>query len=519
MVLQTKLLRAGARIPAQSRTHAAATEASNILMVSGQRSITGRPLFVGGPQIGYFFPGLIDEIGLHGPDIDVRGATSAPFPGYMLIGRNEDFAYTLTSAGADIIDTYAETLCGGSRLKYEYRGKCRDDGAHRRGHTHRGAARRSDDRLLPDRPRLGGRLRQGRAGASTVAIARKRSSYGKDTLDQLFFQDLTYKNRIRSFADFARSAAQTPQTFNSFYADATTAGMYTTGLLPLRPSGVDPGLPTDGRGGYEWKGYLADSQHPQGTVPNGLLVNWNNKPARNFVAGDDRFGNESMFPRVEHAAGRARAPQAAHARLGDRRDERGGDRGRPRRPALPPATRCSTRARRRARWPPRCAQQLQALGRAPARRGWTSTATATSTTPATRSWTRPGTDSPTRPCARAGRTLCDQLATRQSRFDSPNAPRASTAAGTTTWPRTSRTRSGTQVPQPLLDAATAAKGNVEVLRPPLWKALNAPASALAAQQGPDPSAWRENASTQTIQFSPLPLIRWPTPTARAGSSR
>ena len=105
-----------------------------------------------------------------------------------------------------------------------------------------------------------GKDEQGR----TVALARKRSSYGKDTLDQLFFQDLTYKNRIRSFADFARSASQTPQTFNSFYADTSTTGVYTTGLLPLRPRGVDPGLPVDGRGGYEWKGYLADSQAPAG---------------------------------------------------------------------------------------------------------------------------------------------------------------------------------------------------------------------------------------------------------------
>ena len=43
----------------------------------------------------------------------MRGATSAPFPGYMLIGRGPDFAWTLTSAGADIIDQFVETLCGG----------------------------------------------------------------------------------------------------------------------------------------------------------------------------------------------------------------------------------------------------------------------------------------------------------------------------------------------------------------------------------------------------------------------
>ena len=69
---------------------------------------------VGGPQIGYFYPGLTYEIDMHAPGLDWRGATSAPFPGYMLIGRGADFATTLTSSSGDIIDQYAETLCGGS---------------------------------------------------------------------------------------------------------------------------------------------------------------------------------------------------------------------------------------------------------------------------------------------------------------------------------------------------------------------------------------------------------------------
>ena len=51
---------------------------------------------------------------MHAPGLDWRGATSAPFPGYMLIGRGADFATTLTSADADDTDQFAETLCGHS---------------------------------------------------------------------------------------------------------------------------------------------------------------------------------------------------------------------------------------------------------------------------------------------------------------------------------------------------------------------------------------------------------------------
>ncbi len=88
---------------------------------------------VGGPQIGYFYPGLTYEIDMHAPGLDWRGATSAPFPGYMLIGRGPDFATTLTSSSGDIIDQYAETLCGGSDQKYLYKGQCRTMGTFNAG--------------------------------------------------------------------------------------------------------------------------------------------------------------------------------------------------------------------------------------------------------------------------------------------------------------------------------------------------------------------------------------------------
>src|SRR6185295_17867370 len=114
----------GASLRTASPT-ATAAHASNILVLSGNRSSNGHPLFVGGPQIGYFYPGLTLEMDLHGPGWNARGATSAPFPGYILIGRREDFVWTLTSAGADLVDIYVETLCGGSDTKYLYRGQCR----------------------------------------------------------------------------------------------------------------------------------------------------------------------------------------------------------------------------------------------------------------------------------------------------------------------------------------------------------------------------------------------------------
>ena len=51
-----------------------------------------------------------------------------------------------------------------------------------------------------------------------IAISSKRSSYGKDTLDQLFFRRLS-NGQVDSPKTFFKAASKTPQTFNSFYID------------------------------------------------------------------------------------------------------------------------------------------------------------------------------------------------------------------------------------------------------------------------------------------------------------
>lgn len=268
-------------------------QASNVLLVSGDRTATGHPLFVGGPQISYFFPGLTMEIGLKSPTRDVIGATSAPFPGYMLIGRGADFAWTLTSAGSDIVDTYAETLCGGSKTKYLYKGKCRKMGTFKAGTILIKPGSKDEKKLdATFRTTVHGPVQgyaKSRKTGKLVALSQRRSSYGRDATDLLYNQSLT-DGSVKSFADYKKAASLTPQTFNSFYADDKHIGFYTSGLLPLRKKNSTGDLPVDGRGKYEWTGFLSTKGHAQGQDPkNGILVNWNNKPQKNYPASDERW--------------------------------------------------------------------------------------------------------------------------------------------------------------------------------------------------------------------------------------
>src|SRR4051794_29006933 len=267
--------------------------ASNELMIDAKHSTTGHPLLVGGPQIGYFYPGFTYEIDMHAGNLDWRGATSTPSPGYMLIGRGPDFATTLTSASGDVIDQFAEKLCDHSNTKYRYKGKCRSMQEFDAGTLNGDPVR---FKTTVHGPVIG----YATVNGNKVAISRQRSSYGKDSLDLLFNRRLS-DGQVHSAKSFMKAASLTPQTFNSFYLDKKHIAMFSSGLLPKRAKGTDPSLPTWGTGRYEWHGFISRQRHihgidPSNTPVHGTMVNWNNISAQGFGAADDSWnGNGSAF--------------------------------------------------------------------------------------------------------------------------------------------------------------------------------------------------------------------------------
>ena len=265
---------------------------SNALLVGRNRSTNGHPLFVAGPQVGHFYPQLLLELDLHGGGIDARGAA---FPGisfYVLLGRGKDYAWSLTSSTSDLIDDYAEELCGDD-THYRYQGACREMGSFDAG-TLKGAPGEADRRLLFRTTVHGPVIGYATVGGRRVAIARKRATRGRELLSGLAWQDLN-TNKPRNAAEFLRSASRLEMSFNWVYADDRDIATFSSGRLPIRPDTVDPGLPTSGNGDFEWRGLLPFARHPQAISPaSGELANWNNKPAPGFTAADDQWSYGSV---------------------------------------------------------------------------------------------------------------------------------------------------------------------------------------------------------------------------------
>ncbi len=273
---------------AAAAAQATQKQASNALLLGPGRSQSGHPLFVAGPQVGYLYPQALYEADLHGGGIDARGAT---FPGsgpYVQLGRGQDFSWSATSSGTDIIDQYVETLCGGVDTKYVFDGDCVDMTPFDAGTLGPGPGPPAGPVTFNETVH-GPVSGYARSNGQRVAISSKRSTRGRELMSALGFADLN-SNAVHDPASFIAATSKIEFTFNWFYADDQNIAMFSSGRVPKRADGVDLGLPTIGTGADEWQGFLPASKHPQAVNPGGdTIINWNNKPAAGWTAADNEW--------------------------------------------------------------------------------------------------------------------------------------------------------------------------------------------------------------------------------------
>jgi Penicillin amidase len=262
---------------------------SNAILVSARRSVTGRPLMVAGPQLGYFYPEFFWEVDMEGGGMSVRGGSLAGIPN-VLIGRGPDYGWSFTSSESDNIDTFAETLCGDDH-HYLYKGTCTAMTQVQAGSIVKNAVSTPVGFWQTVHGPVQG---YGLVNGQRVALALDRSTRGRELKAALDVYALS-TGRMRSPQQFVHDLSRFEMSFNGFYVDSKHIAYVSCGRLPVRAPGVDPGFPTVGTGQYDWQGFLAPNAHPQAIDPaSGVIVNWNNKPAPGFSSADDNFSYGSV---------------------------------------------------------------------------------------------------------------------------------------------------------------------------------------------------------------------------------
>ncbi|MER5255121.1 MULTISPECIES: penicillin acylase family protein [unclassified Streptomyces] len=249
---------------------------SNSWVVSGDHTISGKPLLANDPHLSPQLPSVWYQMGLHCRTVskdcqyDVSGYTFAGMPG-VVIGHNQDIAWGMTNLGADVTDLYLEKFAGDG---YEYDNKVLPFKS--RVETIKvagGKSKKITVRETGNGPLLSDRddelVKVGKKATVDSAAPDRGDGYGVSlrwtALKPGRSMDAVFElNKAKDFSGFRKAAAsfEVPSQ-NLIYADTKGhIGYQAPGKIPVRGKG-DGALPAPGwDSDYRWTGYIPQSALP-----------------------------------------------------------------------------------------------------------------------------------------------------------------------------------------------------------------------------------------------------------------
>jgi penicillin G amidase len=240
---------------------------SNNWVVSGEHTVSGKPLLSNDMHLGHQMPNLWYEAHLHCGEFNVAGVTLPGFP-YVVVGHNQRIAWGFTNLGATVEDVYVETFDSGGRYL-----------------TPSGwveaSVRRETIRVKnqPDVPVDVVLTRHGPIISDLIPGETRKLALRWTPYDGL-------RNALFD-VDAAQSWEQFRQAFSQFdgpgqnvvYADVDgNIGYQATGKVPIRASG-DGSLPENGSDdAHEWTGYIPFDKLPRTYNPaSGIIATANGR--------------------------------------------------------------------------------------------------------------------------------------------------------------------------------------------------------------------------------------------------
>lgn len=253
-------------------------EASNFALVSAERSSTGHPLMIGGPQIGFMYPSIVFEVDIQSPNIAMRGLTAPSLPGYVLIGRGREFAWTLNVTGTPTSVGFVAPMCDptGAPLTPEIRGFLLDDVCRPVTRSRVGTTTSLTNLAAPPRPihlidsEFGpvGFGPFGFYGDSGEVVVSQNPSTGTDYLELVAYRAIN-QGDVDGPASFRSAMQRSPQAFNVGYVDDEHIAAFRTCACVT--------VPPDARPVADPSTLLVPVSEQAWTVdpPNGVITNWN----------------------------------------------------------------------------------------------------------------------------------------------------------------------------------------------------------------------------------------------------
>ena len=252
-----------------------ALAASNNWVVSGNHTVTGKPLLSNDPHLRATAPSIWHMINLSAPGARVAGVAAPGLPG-VIIGHNDRIAWGFTNVGPDVQDLYVEKFNPDNPKQYQTPSGWQDVVVrHEEIKVRKGIGSSEYNTVTHD-------VTVTRHGPIIFEGDGKRYALRWTALDPTKNNaDSTYVlNRARNWKEFnAALESFTAPTQNIVYADVDGhIGYHAAGVVPIRKSG-DGSVPYDGStDAGEWTSYIPIAKLP--TVydpPSGIIVTANQR--------------------------------------------------------------------------------------------------------------------------------------------------------------------------------------------------------------------------------------------------
>jgi penicillin amidase len=244
---------------------------SNNWVVSGKRSLSGKPLLASDPHRALALPALRYLVHLHAPGWHVIGSGEPGLPG-VAIGHNERIAWGITIVGTDQADLFVEETNPTNPDEYKVGDHWEKFRVVQEQVRVKGQPQAVQLELLYSRH--GPILHRDRKRQRAFALRWAGAEPGGAA-----YLGCLAVDRARSWAEFleALEAWKVPSE-NFVYADvAGNIGWVAAALTPRR-QGHDGLLPVPGNAGHEWLGFLKVTELPQSfNPPSGFIATANHK--------------------------------------------------------------------------------------------------------------------------------------------------------------------------------------------------------------------------------------------------
>lgn len=247
--------------------------ASNNWVVSGKRTVDGKPLLANDPHLRATQPPIWYLVNLSSPNLKVAGVSTAGIPG-VIIGHNENIAWGSTNVGPDVQDLYVETFDGN--------GKYKTPNGWESPVVRKEEIKVRKSALAPETETEILEVTETRNGVIVLDEAGKRYALKwtafdpkNDTLTA--FELLAKAKNWDDFRAALKNYAGAMQNF--VYADtAGNIGWIAAGKVPLRRTG-DGSLPYNGAtNDGDWTGFIPFEELPQlYNPPQGFIVTANQR--------------------------------------------------------------------------------------------------------------------------------------------------------------------------------------------------------------------------------------------------